>query len=174
MTDATPKKRAWFQLHLSKCVVLMFVAGAIMFLNGREMQHGSNLDRITVIGSKIDLSEGFNNSDEMEVPSIVKYTHVMKVSMGWPASMKEMRFEHVREREVRAKLGDPYFRNPADRFKGEEESAIIPLSVMELGSTRWLAVGVIVNFLVGLASFVLAAVACEYFLRRRARRKQSA
>ncbi|MGD0091050.1 MAG: hypothetical protein ABSE73_14120 [Planctomycetota bacterium] len=32
MTDA-PKKRPWFQYHLSTAVVLMFVAGGIMALN---------------------------------------------------------------------------------------------------------------------------------------------
>ena len=28
-----PKKRPWFQLHLSTCVVLMFVAGGLMWAN---------------------------------------------------------------------------------------------------------------------------------------------
>lgn len=33
MTDAPPKKRAWFQLHLSTCVVLMVVAGVLVWAN---------------------------------------------------------------------------------------------------------------------------------------------
>ncbi|MCK6472592.1 MAG: hypothetical protein L6R28_12680 [Planctomycetes bacterium] len=33
MTDAPPKKRPWFQLHLSTCVVLMFIAGALVGIN---------------------------------------------------------------------------------------------------------------------------------------------
>ncbi|MCK6474726.1 MAG: hypothetical protein L6R28_23645 [Planctomycetes bacterium] len=35
MTDAPPKKRAWFQLHLITCVVLMVVAGALVWVNLR-------------------------------------------------------------------------------------------------------------------------------------------
>ena len=31
MNDEAPKKRAWFQLHLSTCIVLMFLAGVIIF-----------------------------------------------------------------------------------------------------------------------------------------------
>lgn len=33
MNDAPPKKRPWFQLHLSTCIVLMFVAGMLIWLN---------------------------------------------------------------------------------------------------------------------------------------------
>ena len=33
MTDNNPKRRAWFQLHLSTCVVLMIVAGALVWVN---------------------------------------------------------------------------------------------------------------------------------------------
>ncbi|MCK6472591.1 MAG: hypothetical protein L6R28_12675 [Planctomycetes bacterium] len=33
MTNAPPKKRPWFQLHLSSCVVLMILAGAIVGAN---------------------------------------------------------------------------------------------------------------------------------------------
>lgn len=33
MNDAPPKNRPWFQLHLSTCVVLMFVAGLVTWAN---------------------------------------------------------------------------------------------------------------------------------------------
>ena len=33
--DAIPKKRHWFQIHLSTAIVLMFVAGGLIFLNSR-------------------------------------------------------------------------------------------------------------------------------------------
>lgn len=38
MTDKKPKRRAWFQLHLSTCVVMMVVAGAMLGLNMRPIQ----------------------------------------------------------------------------------------------------------------------------------------
>ena len=34
-----PKKRAWFQIHLSTAVVLMFVAGEVMMLNFVAIDH---------------------------------------------------------------------------------------------------------------------------------------
>ena len=33
MTDAPPKRRPRFQLHISTCVVLMFVAGIVVYAN---------------------------------------------------------------------------------------------------------------------------------------------
>lgn len=43
MTDAPPKKRPWFQLHLSTCVVLMVVAGALMWANLDWKYFGGNM-----------------------------------------------------------------------------------------------------------------------------------
>jgi len=34
----TPTRRRWFQVHLSTCVVLMFVAGGVIWANVREQQ----------------------------------------------------------------------------------------------------------------------------------------
>ncbi len=34
--DETPKKRPWFQFHLSTAVVLMFVAAGLLWLNMRD------------------------------------------------------------------------------------------------------------------------------------------
>lgn len=39
MTVGMPKRRAWFQLHLSTCVVLMVVAGALVWANTRPLPH---------------------------------------------------------------------------------------------------------------------------------------
>ncbi|MCK6473535.1 MAG: hypothetical protein L6R28_17560 [Planctomycetes bacterium] len=33
MTDSPPRKRAWFQLHLSTCIVLMVVVGCLVWAN---------------------------------------------------------------------------------------------------------------------------------------------
>jgi len=33
MSDDAPKKRSWFQIHLSTAVVLMVVAGVLMWVN---------------------------------------------------------------------------------------------------------------------------------------------
>ena len=35
MSDDAPKKRAWFQIHLSTAVVLMVVAGVLGYLESR-------------------------------------------------------------------------------------------------------------------------------------------
>lgn len=35
-----PKKRPWFQLHLSTCVVLMVVAGVLVWANTLDRYHG--------------------------------------------------------------------------------------------------------------------------------------
>lgn len=40
MTDAPAKKRGWFQVHLSTCVVLMCVAGALVWANVRNQAEG--------------------------------------------------------------------------------------------------------------------------------------
>lgn len=43
-----PRRRAWFQLHLSTCVVLMFVASGLLWTNVRENKSLEVYDNVEI------------------------------------------------------------------------------------------------------------------------------
>lgn len=71
MTDSPPRKRAWFQLHLSTCIVLMLAAGALVWANithvsyeydGLSKTHGMRL-KGWPLGMLVDQEVRFTSND---------------------------------------------------------------------------------------------------------------
>lgn len=60
MTD--PKPRRWFQLHLSTCIVLMLVAGGMLFLNLRPRSDAHQYACLSDVQYYQDLSYGWPGS----------------------------------------------------------------------------------------------------------------
>lgn len=46
MTTELPKKRPWFRLHLSTCVMLMVVAGALVWANTKLRIDAERIDTV--------------------------------------------------------------------------------------------------------------------------------
>jgi len=65
MSDDAPRKRPWFRFHLSTCIVLMFVAGGVIWAN--------------VVPNQVP---GKTNT------KIVPYRIYAVEILGWPASYK--------------------------------------------------------------------------------------
>jgi hypothetical protein len=67
--EPTPNRRPWFQLHLSTCVVLMFVAGALVWANARscltveygyDWSGGTTAFRVYRIGWPVTLEQQYD------------------------------------------------------------------------------------------------------------------
>lgn len=74
--NETPKKRAWFQLHLGTCVVLMVVAGA---LAGANLTPEITTDPVNPVEKMMRVSEG-----EVVPEFKIRYTHY-----GWPWTLHQ-------------------------------------------------------------------------------------
>jgi hypothetical protein len=76
MSDPTPNRRRWFQLHLSTCVVLMFVAGGLVWANVRICVR----ERVSVVrlGQPRGASRPSGESPEVAIP-------YQEFRRGWPS-----------------------------------------------------------------------------------------
>lgn len=116
MVDEAPTKRAWFQLHLSTCVVLMLAAGVLVWANVRQ-------------------------KGTMELPGQMT---VYRDYRGFPLSF-------YKESEI-------HWRN--------DSPGVPPLAPEKHLRIEYGALGA--DIAVTLAILALSAIACEYFILRRA------
>ena len=142
----TGKPRRWFQLHLSTCVALMFVAGAYMWVNTWNAQeiwcpdhHGrSNWVVSYEFGWPFIIHEG------MEI---------------YPMARKPIQLEHM----ANLRINSVYF---TPRVKPE----YIDLYRISIGfNGEWVWRGLIGNAVVLLVSLCIIAFVCEFMIRSRAR-----
>ncbi|HEY3321939.1 MAG TPA: hypothetical protein VGP72_15840 [Planctomycetota bacterium] len=68
------KKRGWFQLHLSTCIVLMFVAGGLLGANLWPLTHGPDKPEIR------------NEIDQLKFDVAMLRWELTERNGGWPFS----------------------------------------------------------------------------------------
>lgn len=107
MSDAPAKKRPWFQLHLSTCVVLMFVAGFGVWLNVRPqngyfsfmgMAPSITYTIIPQTYPELELNNVYINMDRDE-PSryakVVPYTQVERMKPNFVSTRAEYGWPYI-------------------------------------------------------------------------------
>ncbi|MCK6470943.1 MAG: hypothetical protein L6R28_04275 [Planctomycetes bacterium] len=99
MTVEKPKCRAWFQLHLSTCVVLMVVAGALVWANVEIRFEGETI--------------GLNPAGQPQKNPARRACGVAeKHDQGWPFNFRtsyKAQGEHPYELHIDAKWGSGAF-----------------------------------------------------------------
>jgi hypothetical protein len=139
MSDA-PKKRTWLQFHLSTAVVLMFVAGGLLWLN----QHGREV--------RLDIDRNTWPEKQWGWPAVALKTPACKVadsgtshtvSGTWPGGV----VTHSEER-----IGPDV------------------VTDLEWGKPEIQPGGLTLDCLAAIAIIFLIAVLCEWLIRRKERR----
>ena len=136
-----PKRRPWLQVHLSTCVILMFVAGALLWANATERTHTT----LWLPGQCQITSQEIALARNSEYFAYIEHTWT---EQGWPWNLRT-------ERQVAThqfKWGDEF---PRHRYA-------YPI---------WDLESIPLDALVALGILAAVAVACEAWIRRRARRK---
>ena len=147
MEDNTPKpkRRAWFQFHLSTAIVLMFVAAGLLWLNMRARLELESHDEVTAAGR----------------PSISFKAYAR---VGWPYERRVLITEGgfgISERLTAAELRRCFDSEVPDELHNELRHATI--------SHLWHSGTVLVNLAINGAILAAVAFACEWRIRRRAR-----
>jgi hypothetical protein len=164
-TGQPARKRRWFRFHLSTAIILMFVAGGLIWANLKPHE-------TVLVFTNWEGKPGFQAGAEAE--------------FGWPLLMR---------RVVGAPLQylGPYYWTLSDQdqeqqylkvnsrcFRAEEFKAYAPslarglaiptdLGVSIMGYGEWYPWGRFVNAAVALAILLAVAFVCEWFVRRRER-----
>ncbi|HEY3321379.1 MAG TPA: hypothetical protein VGP72_12985 [Planctomycetota bacterium] len=143
MTDQ-PKRRPLFQLHLSTCIVLMFVAGALMWANMRRSPRQLGLEMTNLSGGTCSFG------------SIRSY--------GWPFTALQ------REQILNGEFDD--FIQIIRRFTLDDEEGVSQIlhSLKESphhqeARNHWFPKGILLNALTAIGTLFFSAVAFEWFLR---------
>lgn len=138
ITDSPPKPRPWFQFHLSTCVVLMVVAGVLVWANTRSIV------AVEPKRSMFETGAAFSSA-------LVEYAFGSgEVRRGWP-------FEYYFEvQEFTASM------------RPSISGHVYPAQdVRQPRMTDWRPSSLCINITVAFAILALTAVACEYHIRRR-------
>lgn len=146
-------RRGWFQLHLSTCIALMFAAGGILYLNMPVTTRTSNLPDGEFFLAYKEVTIDAQNNERVSPRSIFIGREVTR--QGWPCLVRLCDFDEKFEGYLQ--FGALRLPQTTQTIAGHD------------GSWRlWAANGFI-------ALLILAAIACacEWFLRRRERRKQT-
>jgi len=136
-----PPRRKRFQIHLSTAIVMMIVAGVLIWAN--------------VAPRQFDDSRTFNNYERItagDITGFFYYPSVWTTECGWPTTMST---KHTVLHSVKT----PEF---------QEISVNSPRGILE--SREW-HLGTIINTVVALFILFLIWFACEWLIRRRAARK---
>lgn len=151
MSDVPAKKRAWFQLHLSTCVVLMFVAGALVWANVRK-------------GWAID-NELLTPVTGLDTPT--PETAYFEVR-GWPLPYQHARSQYDLWDGKKPTLMEVWLDLPLS--VPDSDLSLYPLdeSIWQHPET-WDRTYLAADLGVAVALLVVLAVICEALIRRRAR-----
>ena len=141
MPDAAPKKRPWFQFHLSTAAALMFVAGGLMWANMRDSRYDVRVDSGEIFMTLRVQTQG------------IAYT------FGWPVVMHEgARPLRLRVRAV----------ENSDQW-GVYTDAEADLRERSTFDGSWRPAGIALNLLAALAILLATAVLLEWGIRRQRR-----
>lgn len=166
-----PKKRAWFQFHLSTCILVMVTAAAIAYLNTRPREH------VTIT---ITPPEDSYPSYYMAVRYQVRY--------GWPFEMAEYNQPEKDQEIFKAVMGreppslEGFRKGLAISLETEPwvKEALYPQDVSymleglprpkDISINQWDRLGILLNLIVLLGCILLFAVPFEWFFRHRTSR----
>ena len=142
MSDDAPRKRSWFQIHLSTAVVLMVVSGLLMWVNVQ-----TRVTRTQEILFEEEADGGFSSTTfrswdhdigDQEAQPDKQYEYWSE--MGWPVACAEDHGIWIMSGQGKRKFKHFYF-----------------------GLDRWVAL----NLGVALAILTAVAVGCELGVRRK-------
>lgn len=163
--DEKPKKRRWFQLHLSTCIVLMFVAGGLIWINVKE----------SVKRKESQFTDSFVSVEEVRPQIGPQPGEINYVARGWPIP-----FELIEPIAAKYEWGGglryppPYEGDSltnvdhSDYYESELDDFYVPKS---FSGIMWKPL--ILDSACGLGFLVLLTLVLEYLTRRRARLKSS-
>lgn len=151
------KKRPWFQLHLSTCVVMMFVAGALNWANLHDwetdvcktIRYVGNGWPVYYQTAYFQCNEGAQ--DDIRISTSKTFAPVLekgqRISFEVDGQIRELPW-----------LGfDSYTLDPKD---------------WTVHHSSWSKSRLVIDVLLALSALMLIAFSCEWLLRRHERRKQ--
>ncbi|HLX61906.1 MAG TPA: hypothetical protein VKX17_11540 [Planctomycetota bacterium] len=141
----TPPRRARFQIHLSTAIVLMFVAGGLIWANtnrGRAENH--NYGHFATVYPR--------GSDEYTTHEIVVHAY------GWPFNALE-KFAYIVDEYDGKPSANPRLVDPNNEK-----------SHLETGETRWNILALIGDISFAIAILATVRFVCEWRIRRSARK----
>ena len=144
------KKRPWFQIHLSTAVVLMVVAGVLVWANVTTQIYISPLSYV------------------VNIPPNDQYDKVIGEKRGWPLAFQDTSEQNVKWGLPKdsKNLSFPGIRFDEDALQAGKHLVRLDYEVWsspELWSKKNLAL----NFALALAILTAVAVGCEYLIRKR-------
>ncbi|MEI6234203.1 MAG: hypothetical protein WCT04_14215 [Planctomycetota bacterium] len=138
-----PNARQFFRLHLSTAVLLMFVAGGLMWVNTADRKWLDPKLAAEIHAIKNDDGEYFSPDFAEDPYGGVEY--FMQAVRGWPS------FAHSRPLKVRRMFAAPYVNEKGD----------------------FIYSGVAIDILIALTILIVVWQLCEWRIRRQAVTQQS-
>jgi len=138
-------KRSWFQIHLSTAIVLMFVAGVLVWANSRNELKESYFLTVTDWGNGRD----------------IKFNKPRTQFIGWPLEVRTLQYDFIYAGQLPENL-DP-------RISNLPIKELPDPPVVKPHRAKWDMRSVLVNLVTALAILTAVAVGCEWRVRRRSR-----
>ncbi|HLX61854.1 MAG TPA: hypothetical protein VKX17_11275 [Planctomycetota bacterium] len=153
----SPPRRARFQIHLSTAIVLMFVAGGLMWINSHRRLLDSRGLILDLGWPKAEDREG-SESEFQRSESGVYWFGRRQFGYGWPTDMLNTSIPASLNRgDVSLEFWTDRLKDRAPEYFGGPKE-------------EWRVEGIIINALAALPLLVLTWFLCERLIRRAARK----